>query len=251
MAYRSVAARKSRAVPSPAPSLDWTAVELPSSYARPSEPDQCSPSNAAPAVAPQRSARRNGVRPRCRWTSRGQSSPAVPRERQRGAGTHGARRATRRRGVSVPPRQDRPQVLRSHHRSRHAGVDRPRPAHHPHDDCPMGGRDITSAGRRPGRASEFGHPLRVLLGTSDPIASASAGCAFFESARSVDKEVRQYEGYLHELFNEPRRQQPILDAVSWIAARAERKDPLGREAPPTRERGASASPLSAPGDAGS
>jgi alpha-beta hydrolase superfamily lysophospholipase len=100
-----------------------------------------------------------------------------------------------------------------------------------------------------GRASEFGYPLLVLLGTADPIAAASAGRAFFESARSVDKEVRQYEGYLHELFNESKRERPIRDAVSWIEARAGTKAPLGREPPPARDRGASNFPLSTAGDA--
>jgi alpha-beta hydrolase superfamily lysophospholipase len=101
-----------------------------------------------------------------------------------------------------------------------------------------------------GHASEFSYPLLVLLGTADPISSASAGRAFFESARSVDKEARQYEGYLHELFNESKRELPILDAVSWIEARAQKKELLGREAPATRDRGTSTSPLSAAGDAG-
>jgi len=74
------------------------------------------------------------------------------------------------------------------------------------------------------RASEFCYPLLVLLGTGDLIASPPAGRAFFEAARSIDKEVRQYEGYLHEIFNELKREKPIQDAVSWIEARAGAKE---------------------------
>jgi alpha-beta hydrolase superfamily lysophospholipase len=69
------------------------------------------------------------------------------------------------------------------------------------------------------RASRFSYPLLVLLGTSDPVASFTAGRAFFEAAGSADKELRTYEGFRHELFNEIGRERPVADTVAWIGAR--------------------------------
>ena len=78
------------------------------------------------------------------------------------------------------------------------------------------------------RASEFAYPLLVLLGTGDLVASAPVGRTFFESTRSTDKEIQEYDGYRHEIFNELGRDRPIRDAVSWIEARTEKKDADGR-----------------------
>jgi alpha-beta hydrolase superfamily lysophospholipase len=70
------------------------------------------------------------------------------------------------------------------------------------------------------RARAFSHPLLVLAGSGDPIADPQAMRAFHEAAASRDKELRVYEGFRHELFNERERDRPITDAVAWIAARA-------------------------------
>jgi alpha-beta hydrolase superfamily lysophospholipase len=79
---------------------------------------------------------------------------------------------------------------------------------------------VTDIARR--RAPEFAYPLLVLLGTADRVASYSAGRAFFEGAGSSYKELRTYEGFRHELFNESRRERPFADTVAWIDARARR-----------------------------
>lgn len=71
-----------------------------------------------------------------------------------------------------------------------------------------------------GRAAEFAYPLLVLVGTADRIADPAAGRAFLAAASSKDKELRSYEGFRHEIFNEVGRERPIADTVSWIATRS-------------------------------
>ncbi len=69
-------------------------------------------------------------------------------------------------------------------------------------------------------AGEFRYPLLVLVGTGDPVADPAGGREFLAAAGSRDKELREYEGFRHELFNELERERPIGDAVAWIRARA-------------------------------
>ena len=60
-------------------------------------------------------------------------------------------------------------------------------------------------------------PLLVMHGTEDKLASAEATRELFDRLGSKEKELGIYEGYYHELFNEPEKQQ-IFDRVSrWIA----------------------------------
>ena len=71
-----------------------------------------------------------------------------------------------------------------------------------------------------GRAADFAYPLLVLVGTADRIADPAAGRAFFEAASSKDKELKVYDGFRHEIFNEVGRERPIADTVAWIATRS-------------------------------
>jgi alpha-beta hydrolase superfamily lysophospholipase len=71
-----------------------------------------------------------------------------------------------------------------------------------------------------GRAAELAYPLLVLVGTADRIADPAAGRAFLAGASSKDKELKSYEGFRHEIFNEVGRERPIADTVSWIATRS-------------------------------
>jgi len=71
--------------------------------------------------------------------------------------------------------------------------------------------------------ARFTYPLLVMLGTGDRIADPKAGEAFLAAAGSVDKELRVYAGFQHEIFNEVGRGAPIGDAVAWISTRAAAK----------------------------
>ncbi len=72
------------------------------------------------------------------------------------------------------------------------------------------------------RAGEFQAPLLVLAGGDDRITDAAAARAFVDAAGSKDKRIVVYDGFRHEIFNEVRRQEPIDEAIAWLAARAGR-----------------------------
>lgn len=70
------------------------------------------------------------------------------------------------------------------------------------------------------RATEFVTPFLLLFGGADPIADPAAGREFFEAATSKDKQHKQYDGLLHELFHEPERDLVFKDVVGWLDERA-------------------------------
>ncbi len=70
------------------------------------------------------------------------------------------------------------------------------------------------------RATEFVTPFLMLFGGADGIADPAAGKEFFEAATSKDKQHKQYDGLLHELFHEPERDMVFKDLVGWLDERA-------------------------------
>jgi lysophospholipase len=70
------------------------------------------------------------------------------------------------------------------------------------------------------RATEFVTPFLLLTGGADAIADPAAGREFFEHATSKDKQHKQYDGLLHELFHEPERDLVFRDVIGWLDERA-------------------------------
>ena len=69
------------------------------------------------------------------------------------------------------------------------------------------------------RASEFVTPYLCLVGGADPIADPAAAREFHAAATSKDKQFKQYDGLLHEIFHEPERDLVFKDVVSWLDER--------------------------------
>jgi alpha-beta hydrolase superfamily lysophospholipase len=70
------------------------------------------------------------------------------------------------------------------------------------------------------RATEFVTPFLLLLGGADSIADPAASREFYEAATAKDKQLKQYDGLLHELFHEPERDEVFKDVVGWLDERA-------------------------------
>jgi acylglycerol lipase len=64
-------------------------------------------------------------------------------------------------------------------------------------------------------------PLLVMYGTADRLVPPAAGKLVGERAGSTDKTVLVYEGFYHELFNEPagERDRPLGDLRDWLSER--------------------------------
>ena len=69
------------------------------------------------------------------------------------------------------------------------------------------------------RASQIRAPLLVMHGTNDRLASAEATRALFAETGSSDKELAVYDGFYHELFNEPEKQDLYERVTLWLSER--------------------------------
>ncbi|MGA9769329.1 MAG: lysophospholipase [Blastocatellia bacterium] len=69
------------------------------------------------------------------------------------------------------------------------------------------------------RATQITLPVLVMHGTEDKLASVDATKRLFEKIGSKDKELIVYQGYYHELFNEPEKHQLYERATEWLAQR--------------------------------
>jgi alpha-beta hydrolase superfamily lysophospholipase len=65
-------------------------------------------------------------------------------------------------------------------------------------------------------------PLLVMHGTADRIVPIAGAELVAERSGSTDSTFHRYDGFFHELFNEPagERDRPIGDLAAWLAARA-------------------------------
>ena len=61
-------------------------------------------------------------------------------------------------------------------------------------------------------------PLLIMHGTADFLAEPDETEIMFNTARSTDKTLKFYDGYLHELFNEIDKEVPLTDLQNWLEA---------------------------------
>ena len=69
------------------------------------------------------------------------------------------------------------------------------------------------------RLSEISLPLLIMQGSQDRISDPSSSKLLFDGVSSKDKTMKIYEGFYHEIFNDPERQQVFSDIEAWLKAR--------------------------------
>lgn len=62
-------------------------------------------------------------------------------------------------------------------------------------------------------------PCLIMQGGADGIADASATVNFFKKMVSSDKTLKVYEGFYHEILNEPGKESILGDIAAWLSAR--------------------------------
>jgi len=67
-------------------------------------------------------------------------------------------------------------------------------------------------------------PLLILHGSRDRICSPDGSRAFFEKVGSPDKTIHLYEGFYHEVFDEPERDRVLVDLNRWLNQRIHSAD---------------------------
>jgi alpha-beta hydrolase superfamily lysophospholipase len=70
-----------------------------------------------------------------------------------------------------------------------------------------------------GWAPEIKVPVLLMHGTADRLASFEATRQIYQQIGSADKDLIAYQGYYHELFNEPEREEIFRRVTEWLDAR--------------------------------
>jgi alpha-beta hydrolase superfamily lysophospholipase len=67
-------------------------------------------------------------------------------------------------------------------------------------------------------AADLALPCLIVHGTADRLCLPETSQAFIEKVTYADKKRIVYEGYYHELFNEPDRERVLADVFDWLEA---------------------------------
>lgn len=62
-------------------------------------------------------------------------------------------------------------------------------------------------------------PLLIMHGSTDRLADPAGSKLLYERASSEDKTLKLYDGFYHEVFNEPEHKQVLADVESWLDKR--------------------------------
>ncbi len=84
----------------------------------------------------------------------------------------------------------------------------------------LGGELMSAMQRVQEQASTLELPMIILQGSADKLVDPTGAQMLYDSARSADKTLKIYEGFYHEVFNEPGRDQVLYDVEVWLNAHA-------------------------------
>ena len=66
------------------------------------------------------------------------------------------------------------------------------------------------------KISELSLPILIMQGSADHISDPSSSKMLFDGVTSKDKTLKYYDGFYHEIFNDPDRQQVFFDMEAWL-----------------------------------
>ena len=89
-----------------------------------------------------------------------------------------------------------------------------------HGKMPAGtGATILATSKRfPSQLPSLAVPLLVVHGSADTLVSVESGRTAHALAGSADKTLKVYDGFAHEVMNEPGRARVLADIVAWLDA---------------------------------
>ena len=61
-------------------------------------------------------------------------------------------------------------------------------------------------------------PVLIMYGSEDRLANPEGSTLIFDQVRSKDKTIKRYDGFYHEIFNDPERLRVFQDMDAWLAA---------------------------------
>jgi acylglycerol lipase len=64
-------------------------------------------------------------------------------------------------------------------------------------------------------------PILILQGSADKLIDPNSARILYESVDSADKTIKVYDGFYHEVFNDPGHEQVLSDLEHWLEARVD------------------------------
>jgi alpha-beta hydrolase superfamily lysophospholipase len=69
-----------------------------------------------------------------------------------------------------------------------------------------------------GQANKIALPIMILQGGADKLVDPTGAQMLYDMVSSVDKEIRIYDGFYHEVYNDPGHDQVLRDVERWLEA---------------------------------
>lgn len=81
----------------------------------------------------------------------------------------------------------------------------------------FGGEVIKTMQKLPRQMPKINLPILIMHGTADRLTDPEGSQMLYERVSSKDKTLKLYDGFYHEIFNEPGREQVFADMEAWLA----------------------------------
>jgi alpha-beta hydrolase superfamily lysophospholipase len=69
-----------------------------------------------------------------------------------------------------------------------------------------------------GQANKITLPIMIVQGSADKLVDPAGAQMLYDTVSSTDKEIRIYDGFYHEVYNEPEHDQVLRDVERWLEA---------------------------------
>ncbi len=83
----------------------------------------------------------------------------------------------------------------------------------------FGGEMLKTLQELPRQMPKINLPILIMHGTADRLSDPQGSQMLYERVGSSDKTLKLYEGFYHEIFNEPGHKQVLGDMETWLATR--------------------------------
>ena len=85
--------------------------------------------------------------------------------------------------------------------------------------CRFGAEVLATVRKLPSEIPQINLPILIMHGTADRLCNPEGSQVLYDTVGSNDRTLKLYDGFYHEVFNEPGHKQVLADTEEWIAAR--------------------------------
>jgi alpha-beta hydrolase superfamily lysophospholipase len=68
------------------------------------------------------------------------------------------------------------------------------------------------------QAAKITLPIMIVQGSADKLVDPAGAQMLYDAVSSADKKIRIYDGFYHEVFNEPEHDKVLRDVEIWLEA---------------------------------